>query len=81
MTEEEAKTKACCGPSYCGKIVDRWREMNRNDESYLRTNRVCIASACMAWRWEWEKGDMNDQAPEQWRVSTTIGYCGVAGRP
>ena len=39
MTEEEAKTKRCCGPADCGHY---------NSKPYPA--RWCLGSECMAWR-------------------------------
>lgn len=67
VTEEEAKTKRCCGGPQCGNyepIADGWR---------------CIGSACMAWRWQMiDDGDSMHLA--RW-VPSDKGYCGKAGRP
>lgn len=38
MTEDEAKTKSCCGPRNNGS--------HGGDDDLL-----CVGSACMAWRW------------------------------
>ncbi len=45
----------------------------------------CFGSRCMAWRWA-DKGDRYfDAALQAWAskpdLSTTHGYCGLAGRP
>lgn len=64
MTEEEAKTKACCGPEGCGTPVN---------DGTGRLVRMCIASACMGWRWDIpNQGEPINKAP---------GYCGLASRP
>jgi hypothetical protein len=88
MTEEEAKTKSCCGPVGCGK-------RGRNDYSDYLNNpsgpeerqaaiiaaaadapRTCIGSACMAWRWYPD----NRQDFTGWEEHR-IGWCGLAGKP
>lgn len=97
MTEEEAKTKDCCGPSPCGVTV--------------AGRRVCIGSGRMAWRVREAQVERRNtglgQVPveplerykrEGWRqidrpnrhddglfyertVSPESGYCGLAGPP
>ena len=66
LTEEEAKTKRCCGPVGCGKILNpgprRFGYQSTGPEertglavaSAFAADRVCIGSACMAWRWDGE---------------------------
>ena len=66
MTEEEAKTKGCCGPNPAGVYRD---ELDPH-------TRYCEGSACMAWRWT---GDIPERHPDQ--VSVHDGYCGLAGKP
>ena len=73
MTEDEAKTKRCCGPEGCGvsEVLDQVRA------------RRCIASECMAWDWEVVNRDLQpgDQTPAPDAVfsvrSTTEGDCGL----
>lgn len=75
LTEEEAKTKWC--PQLTGP----------NNSS--GTGNVCIASACMAWRWAIKKGDYfyskggHLGATENVLEIETVGqgYCGKAGKP
>lgn len=65
MTEDEAKTKACCGSGF--------RPME---------NGLCIASACMAWRWTWSPANhasMEADAPEANKPPS--GHCGLAAQP
>lgn len=59
LTEEEARTKRC-------------QETPRKEsaDGYLR-GQYCIASACMAWRWQ------NRTASHE----PDTGYCGKAGKP
>lgn len=86
MTEDEAKTKTCCGPM--GLL-----EQGSGRSYYSRT---CIASACMAWRWrrvanpEWRSvtymagyppHNPFDGSNEMSIPSTTDGFCGLAGQP
>lgn len=62
MTEEEAKTKRCCGGRDCGAPAADGALM-------------CIASACMAWRWQWRQGKESGAVFQ----STISGWCGLAG--
>ena len=45
----------------------------------------CFGSRCMAWRWTNENVAVENplHAHPRWevRISTTHGYCGLAGRP
>ena len=95
MTEDEAKTKFCCGPSVAGVYRDEFNPYTR----------CCAGSACMAWRWEapeiqrrwtaegepapgpdWERD--TDAKPSKddrfaklfWRRNPQ-GSCGLAGAP
>ncbi len=72
MTEEEAKTKRCCGPSGCGTlsagIYEQYLTMSGNVSVQLS---FCIGSACMAWRWD-DKEGLN---------GILGGHCGLAGKP
>lgn len=66
IEEKKAVEKVCCGPA-------------------VETDIKCAGSRCMAWRWA-DKGDRYfDPALQAWAskpdLSTTHGYCGLAGRP
>ena len=63
MTEDEAKTKACCGP--------------RNNAN---SDVLCIASACMAWRWV-QSGEPPATMTVPQAAAWKHGYCGLAARP
>jgi len=65
VTEEEAKTKRCCGGQDCGHY---------NENPYPA--RWCIGSACMAWR---QRNIMGDE-PNSSGGLISAGYCGLAGR-
>lgn len=78
MTENEAQVTQCCGPDGCGYF---------NDDP--RPARWCVASACMAWRWDepWtgmtEEGSGGDLV---YRISRKPGqprqgFCGLGGVP
>lgn len=42
----------------------------------------CIASACMAWRWAYERIESDHPYEEGYtQLSKTIGYCGLACQP
>lgn len=68
MTEEEAKTKWCpfARQDTRGGVTSYGGE----GSSTYPVKCMCIASACMAWRWEFKKAD----------GTGTIGFCGLAGR-
>lgn len=70
MTEEEAKTKSCCGAGgqevFGGNLGDLY----------------CIGSQCMAWRWI--AGDPHGPATDGGILlprSQWPGFCGLAGKP
>ncbi len=88
MTEEEAKTKACCAKLGLGP----------HKESWMPSGAACIGSACMAWRWDerihfWGNAQggacstVNEQKPPEGFVihqgskNSLDGHCGLAGRP
>ena len=96
MTESEAKTKWCpfarmLAHTYAqdgkGRIFEGGYSYNRSpddDECYIPTGAKCIASGCMAWRWEHgavfdgDRGFMvHDMGPHG--VGHARGYCGLAG--
>lgn len=68
IVEKEAGEIRCCGPRGCGLIDMRY--------GGLDGIRWCIGATCAGWRWATE---MNKQGDHQ--RSTTVGYCGLAGRP
>lgn len=76
LTELEARDKACC------KTIPA-----RDTNGSLQTP-ACLASGCMAWRWE-TKGHtlknvlIDGVMTERFSVDirTTRGYCGLAAEP
>lgn len=81
MTEEEAKTKSCCGPMQA-----------EHGKTHVAN---CIGSACMAWRWEdvpnpeYAKRGGGQHfmqypppvLPPMYLKSEDAGRCGLAGKP
>ena len=85
MTEDEAKTKICCGPPQVAA------QMMRARPAY------CAGSACMAWRWDKPIRKMRNMETGVERVvlggepyipnveqtfeeQNSNGYCGLASR-
>lgn len=82
LTEEKAKKK------WCPFARMRWDNIPLNRDGYDKPITRCIASECMAWRWDfslwnleakrwWQSGDSTNSAVEH-RV-TDRGRCGLAG--
>ncbi len=75
MTEEEAKTKWCPYVLNAGcnrNPVDGVRVLS-GELKMLPGGAQCVASDCMMWRWE-----VNPEACDIFRNSTTKGCCGLA---
>ncbi len=78
LTEEEAKTKNCCGDQSCGAWLPQPPVPGQPQK------RVCIGSQCMAWRWvptpEWEQKADREYRRSGTRLPPKYGYCGLAGK-
>jgi len=76
VTEEEAKGKWCPHVRQTSGSSDDGSSWNRiagrNEGAH---GSECIASECMAWRWEVEFEPYVGNKP------ATKGYCGLAGKP
>ena len=57
MTENEAKTKWC--PMFRSSVEPNGSADNRGimNEAGCHKSTLCIASECMAWRWDWTPED------------------------
>jgi hypothetical protein len=69
MTENEAREKWC--PFARVSAYDH--SPNKDSGGNIRPGAYCIASRCMAWRW-----DLDTDPPT---AEPTEGYCGLAGEP
>lgn len=79
MTEDEAKTKWC----FAAVASHTNPRAGFDDPAYPKVF-PCIASACMAWRWDLDGFDLDFDEAGPIRVRKTKlahGYCGLAGRP
>jgi hypothetical protein len=82
MTEDEAKTKSCCGPPTVAiaTLIASGLEMEGPT-----AKGECAGSACMAWRWDTDAWTLafDDKGPLTRRkdYDEPQGYCGLAGRP
>ena len=82
MTEDEAKTKWC---PYARLVSGGGAGFNRaappdiDAAPMISVAVCCIASECMAWRWEPSDGDMARQYNNP--NADRHGFCGLAGRP
>jgi hypothetical protein len=78
MTEDEAKTKWCAHVRHTALPMsngDSAMYDNRSSEVAFHAAARCIASECMAWRWEPIRGFSDEE------MTPFKGYCGLAGRP
>lgn len=73
MTEDEAKTKWCPFARVLSSLQHGIGNRDVRGGSYS-PGALCIASACMAWRWDVEGATANET-----HYSSTHGYCGLAG--
>jgi hypothetical protein len=74
MTEEEARKKWCPQVRYFVD-ADGLGRTNMPEDSCR-----CIASDCMAWRWSYDWIKPHDTTLDEYAaLSTTLGYCGLAG--
>lgn len=89
MTEDEAKTKWC---PFARRLFDWNEETSYNRRKDDTPGSLCIASACMAWRWfddiedgklhrYTHKSEHGSSAEILKDVSLRRGFCGLAGPP
>jgi hypothetical protein len=84
MTEDEAKTKWCpmFRVSHAGAGGSQYSttSFEMKDNRNFRSQSECLASACMAWRWNETtySGRYGDTPTGE---APTEGHCGLAGRP
>lgn len=80
MTEQEAKTKTCCGPNIVllGLLVTTGKKISDPVGPML-----CVGSACMAWRWTERRtpAGTNPAGGSFAAYGEDRGYCGLAGKP
>jgi len=85
VTEDEAKTKDCCGPP----VVAIMTAIVGAGKVFERSHVKCHGASCMAWRWNepWtsraEEGHGGDIVIRLKRKpgEPKLGYCGLAGSP
>ena len=77
MTEQEARTKWCP----MARSSDNGVSINRTDDLTCKPDKdcMCIASECMAWRWE---RDLYAEGyePKEDHEDYDKGFCGLGGR-
>lgn len=83
MTEDEAESKWCpfarVALDVTGGSFNRWTGGEAVGET---SPSLCIASACMAWRWTPSHGpDPENPKGDLVLHRTTWGVCGLAGQP
>lgn len=83
MTEEEAKTKVCCGPKVLAAAIFIAGKAKTTEPLGPV---LCAGSACMAWRSE-PGADrrrleaQNPRMPMGEIAKIESGWCGLAGKP
>ena len=88
MTESEAREKTCCGPLAAMYGIMTTHEFDGEVRSQeIQTFKCigtfkCIASDCMAWRWDSpvKTANMHEGVTVNFNEPPT-GYCGLAGKP
>jgi hypothetical protein len=86
MTEDEAKTKVCCGPlGIASTIALKGAPATAENEAMAERSGLCLASACMAWRWAGYRAKdgtwVRKTAGGPWKPEIADGFCGLAGAP
>jgi hypothetical protein len=89
MTEDEAKTKACCGA-----VATAWAHIAaaytaQGHAELIPEAPKCVASACMAWRHgKGARFTLDGREVHSWEladaariVTERSGFCGLAGAP
>lgn len=82
-TEEEAKSKLCCGPGIiCLGVTVAAASVAGRVEKVPPETLHCKGSVCMAWRWI-DPLTLNEQGGSAAEYSSLDrrGYCGLAGKP
>lgn len=88
MTEDEAKTKWCPFARTVLQVDSAGDALSIGNRHYHNDGPAsfCIASSCMAWRWDqepirWSGRPGESMKPSEWEPSAEQGFCGLAGKP
>lgn len=79
MTEEEARKRWC---PFSRPVMPRAEDCgfqpgNRTEDNQIWSANRCIASECMAWRWQYR----DEVTGEPQAMGQLRGYCGLGGKP
>lgn len=84
MTEDEAKTKLCCGPRVMAASVSATAPKNTATTAEIEKSFLCCGASCMAWHVKEQIGigpngqrrSFDTDGLTRW---VDDGYCGLAG--
>ena len=79
LTESEAKTK-WCPFARLPHGLNRVGGASLDDGPMIAASVCCIASQCMAWRWDGYRHDNGVFSAQTEKHQERVGHCGLAGK-